>query len=83
MGRPIDADKLKQHYAWWNNEEKEIFDVVVDSQPTVCDLDKVVQELKEHPNVFKPFGCDELYIPLRDVLEVVKAGGIGSHWWNS
>lgn len=34
-GRLIDADKLKEHYAWWNNEEKKIFDEIVDLQPTV------------------------------------------------
>ena len=33
--RLIDADKLKQHYAWWNDENKELFDTIVDMQPTV------------------------------------------------
>ena len=33
--RIIDADKLKQHYAWWNDENKELFDIIVDAQPTV------------------------------------------------
>ena len=33
--RLIDADKLKQHYAWWNDENKELFDTIVDLQPTV------------------------------------------------
>ena len=33
--RLIDADKLKQHYAWWNDESKELFDTIVDMQPTV------------------------------------------------
>ena len=33
--RLIDADKLKQHYAWWNDEIKELFDTIVDLQPTV------------------------------------------------
>lgn len=35
MPRIIDADKLKAHYAWWNNEQKELFDQIVDLQPTV------------------------------------------------
>ena len=39
--RLIDADKLKQHYAWWNNEEQRTFDTIVDLQPTV------VIEIKE------------------------------------
>ena len=33
--RLIDADKLKKHYAWWGGEEKEIFDTIVDMQPTI------------------------------------------------
>jgi hypothetical protein len=33
--RLIDADKLKQHYNWWNNEEQRTFDQIVDAQPTV------------------------------------------------
>ena len=35
MSRLIDADKLKAHYAWWNDENKEIFDQIVDQMPTV------------------------------------------------
>ena len=43
MSRLIDADKLKQHYAWWENgtaemtlaEAKRNFDVIIDVQPTV------------------------------------------------
>lgn len=38
--RPIDADALKAHYAWWGEtksgkERKELFDEIVDLQPTV------------------------------------------------
>lgn len=35
--RLIDADKLKEHYAWWgdNNENKKLFDEIIDLQPTV------------------------------------------------
>jgi hypothetical protein len=35
MGRIIDADRLKRHYAWWNNDEQRTFDSIVDAQPTV------------------------------------------------
>lgn len=35
MPRLIDADKLKLHYAWWDNEEQRAFDTIVDMQPTV------------------------------------------------
>ena len=38
--RLIDADALKAHYAWWGEtesgrERKELFDEIVDIQPTV------------------------------------------------
>ena len=33
--RLIDADKLKKHYTWWGGEEKEMFDTIVDMQPTI------------------------------------------------
>lgn len=33
--RLIDADKLKKHYAWWNNVAQRDFDAIVDAQPTV------------------------------------------------
>ena len=36
--RLIDADKLKQHYAWWRNagdaDMADVFDSIVDLQPT-------------------------------------------------
>lgn len=43
MPRLIDADKLKNHYAWWENgtaemtlaEAKLNFDIIIDVQPTV------------------------------------------------
>ena len=43
MARLIDADKLKAHYSWWKDgtremtmgEAKDIFDEIVDLQPTV------------------------------------------------
>lgn len=33
MSKYIDADKLKRHYAWWDDEEKKIFDEIIDLQP--------------------------------------------------
>ena len=41
-GRLIDADKLKRHYAWWEDgesskERKELFDTIIDLQPTVLE----------------------------------------------
>jgi hypothetical protein len=35
-GRLIDAEKLKKHYAWWEDDERRtLFDQIVDAQPTV------------------------------------------------
>lgn len=33
--RLIDADKLKKHYAWWEDDRQELFDSIVDRQQTV------------------------------------------------
>ena len=41
MPRYIDAEKLKKHYAWWGDENKETFDTIIDQQPTAY-----VQEVK-------------------------------------
>ena len=36
MSRLIDAEKLKKHYAWWEDDERRtLFDQIVDAQPTV------------------------------------------------
>lgn len=45
MGKLIDSDKLKAHYAWWKDgkyqmtldEAKTMFDTIIDLQPTVID----------------------------------------------
>jgi len=32
----IDAEKLKKHYAWWEDDERRtLFDQIVDAQPTI------------------------------------------------
>ena len=46
--RLIDADKLKQHYAWWEDEKQELFDSIVDQQPTVDALP--VDFIKKYQN---------------------------------
>lgn len=35
MPKLIDSEKLKAHYAWWDNENKDTFDTIVDLQPEV------------------------------------------------
>lgn len=47
MARLIDADKLKNHYAWWDNEDKKMFDDIVDLQPTAYDVEKALDEFVE------------------------------------
>lgn len=42
MKKYIDAEKLKKHYSWWNNEQKDIFDTIIDNQPSV-DVVEVVR----------------------------------------
>ena len=33
--RLIDADKLKKHYSWWEDERQKLFDEIIDRQQTV------------------------------------------------
>lgn len=47
--RLIDADALKKHYAWWNDDKKRLFDQIVDAQPTipVVTIEELLEEEKE------------------------------------
>jgi hypothetical protein len=47
MSRLIDAEVLKKHYSWWNNEEKELFDAIVDAQPTAYSVESVVEQIDD------------------------------------
>ncbi len=54
--RLIDADKLKQHYSWWDDDERRtLFDQIVDAQPTV-DAVKVVRCKDCDLGVFETYG---------------------------
>jgi len=35
MGKLIDAERLKAHYCWWQDENKKTFDTIIDLQPSV------------------------------------------------
>ena len=61
MSRFIDADKLKNHYAWWNDENKEIFDSIIDAQPTAD-----VKEANANSNM-------KLYNAADKLLDIVSA----------
>ena len=72
--RLIDADKLKQHYAWWNNEEQRTFDQIVDAQPTVEAVvhGEWIRHVLKNANV--PWGhdcsaCGEWFVISEDTAE--------------
>lgn len=44
MSRLIDADALKKHYSWWNDRYKEIFDNIIDQQPTIQPVSDIFTE---------------------------------------
>ncbi len=43
--RLIDADVLKNHYSWWNDENKRLFDEIIDLQPEVTDEAEIMKRL--------------------------------------
>lgn len=74
----IDADNLDFEGQKYNKSQmKSILDFI-DKQPTVYDVDKVVEQLKTDPLV-KLYGSgnsDNYLIPVKRAIEIVKAGGI-------
>lgn len=57
MSRLIDADRLKNHYAWWGDTTsdtgvciKELFDTIIDRQPTADVRENVKGEWIDKPN---------------------------------
>jgi len=73
--RLIDADKLKEHYAWWGDEDstddsikqKELFDVIVDLQPTLSftpcgmELKTSAQWLPVDGRVYRCSACGDIW----------------------
>ena len=57
MSRYIDADKLKAHYAWWQNEDKETFDEIVDAQPTADVRENVKAKIIDNGGVYQCSNC--------------------------
>ena len=56
MTRLIDAEKLKKHYAWWEDDERRaLFDQIVDAQPTVDAEPHWIPCSERLPE--EPFGC--------------------------
>ena len=48
MAEYIDKAKLKRHYGWWNNENQQLFDTIVDVIP-VEDVKPVVRGMWLNP----------------------------------
>ena len=68
MSRYIDADKLKQHYAWIryaDNETADLFDNIIDQQPSAD-----VVPLKDYQSMERT--CKKLQDRLADVRENVR-----------
>ena len=64
--RLIDAERLKSHYAWWGNEEKEMFDSIVDVQPTVDAVPVVHAEWQVYSAKDCLYTCSNCHCAPRD-----------------
>lgn len=82
--RLIDADKLKKDILLQNILGEPIQKIIdryihiVDEQPTVFDVDKVVEQLEKRSTLAKPVGWTKSYeiVILNDAVEIVKGGGV-------
>lgn len=77
MSRLIDADKLKHVIHCAYSDDLEILEKI-DEQPTVFDVDKVVEQLENRSVLARPVGWSKAYeiIMLKDAIEIVKEGGV-------
>ena len=75
MSRLIDADKIIDSLG--NSYMDFAIGAVIDEQPTVFDVDKVVQQLEKRSTLAKPVGWTKSYeiVTLDDAIEIVKGGG--------
>lgn len=70
----IDANKLIEDIRKRNYISKalsEIFETIIDEQPTAYDVDKVVEQLGERSMLSRHIGM----VPLKEAIEIVKRGG--------
>lgn len=76
MSRLIDADKIIDSLG--NSDMDFAIGAVIDEQPTVFDVDKVVQQLEKRSTLAKPVGWTKSYeiVILNDAVEIVKGGGV-------
>lgn len=85
MGRLIDADELIKYIKIWeigtsiSSDQKEFIDCV-NEQPTVFDVDKVVEQLeeeRENVGFVKATTEASAYIRgINDAIKIVKGGGV-------
>ena len=74
--RLIDADKIIDSLG--NSDMDFAIGAVIDEQPTVFDVDKVVEQLEDRSALARPVGWSKAYeiIMLKDAIEIVKGGGV-------
>lgn len=80
--RLIDADELIKYIKIWeigtsiSSDQKEFIDCI-NKQPTVFDVDKVVEQMINRSSLARPVGWLKAYeiIMLKDAIEIVKDGG--------
>ena len=81
--RLIDADKLIEDMSnKWDMQDLYLpihfKELLIDEQPTAFDVDKVVEQLDEKSQLARPVGWAYPHeiIMTKDVMKIVKAGGI-------
>lgn len=83
--RLIDADKLKKHYAWWEDDRQKLFDEIVNQQPTV-DAVPVIhgKRIDEYPTADGMDQCSECDMRLIDadaLIRKLRRYGVPSDAW--
>ena len=76
MSRLIDADKIIDSLG--NSDMDFAIGAVIDEQPTIFDVDKVMEQLEDRSALARPVGWSKAYeiIMLKDAIEIVKGGGV-------
>lgn len=74
--RLIDADKIIDSLG--GSDMDFAIGAVIDEQPTVFDVDKVMEQLEDRSALARPVGWSKAYeiIMLKDAIEIVKGGGV-------
>ena len=74
MTRLIDAEKLKKHYAWWDDDERrKLFDQIVDAQPTVDAVPLDGSFLKMSKGSYVIYQREWLYEHLEQEFDILRS----------